>query len=194
MNYRVQLSNLYAMHFNAVARPGDFNTPKDPDHFDLHEEQAHAVRYGGFVPQIAQEQDKIIWADYVILQFPLWWYSMPAILKGWVDRVLAYGFAYGEGRSLVGRRAMLVVTTGGPTRIYTTELRNAMTDLLDPIQYNILYVSGMQVLPPFAVYGAENATEEEREIYLQQYRQTLEVLNRILPLDYSRRKRIRGQE
>ena len=43
---------------------------------------------------IAREQDKLRWADTVILQFPLWWFSMPAILKGWIERVYAYGFAY----------------------------------------------------------------------------------------------------
>ena len=45
------------------------------------------------------EIEKLLWADTLILQFPLWWFSMPAILKGWVDRVFAYGFAYGVGES-----------------------------------------------------------------------------------------------
>lgn len=46
---------------------------------------------------IAAEQEKLLWADTVIFQFPLWWFSMPAIMKGWIDRVYAWGFAYGVG-------------------------------------------------------------------------------------------------
>jgi NAD(P)H dehydrogenase (quinone) len=72
------------------------------------------------------EIDKLLWADALILQFPLWWFAMPAILKGWVDRVFAYGFAYGVGEhsdrrwgdrygegTLAGKPAMPIVTAGG---------------------------------------------------------------------------------
>lgn len=75
---------------------------------------------------IAGEQEKLLWADTVIFQFPLWWFSLPAIMKGWIDRVYAYGFAYGVGEhsdthwgdrygegTFAGKRAMLVVTAGG---------------------------------------------------------------------------------
>jgi len=184
LGYAVQVSDLYSMNWQAVASQRDFIQHDDDPLFNLQHEQAFASRNGTFSPDILREQEKILWADYVLFQFPLWWYTMPAIMKGWVDRVLAYGFAYGEGHSLVGRRTMLVVTTGGPTRIYTTELRESMIDILDPIQRRILYFCGMQVLPPFAVYGANNATEGERGIYLNQYRQLLQVLPRIMPIDY----------
>jgi NAD(P)H dehydrogenase (quinone) len=69
---------------------------------------------------------KPLWTDALILQFPMWWFSMPAILKGWVDRVYACGFSYGVGEhsrqkcgecygegTFKGKRAMLVVTVGG---------------------------------------------------------------------------------
>jgi len=48
-------------------------------------------------PDITREQEKLHWADTVIFQFPLWWFTMPAIMKGWFERVYAYGFAYGVG-------------------------------------------------------------------------------------------------
>jgi putative NADPH-quinone reductase len=74
---------------------------------------------------VRAEIEKLLSADALIFQFPLWWFAMPAILKGWVDRVFAYGFAYGVGErsdkrwgdrygggTLAGRRAMLIVTAG----------------------------------------------------------------------------------
>jgi multimeric flavodoxin WrbA len=79
--------------------------------------------------------EKILAADAVILQFPLWWFGMPAILKGWIDRVYAYGFAYGykgvgnrfrygDG-ALKGKRAMLSVMCGGPEQDYSPRGINA---------------------------------------------------------------------
>lgn len=183
MGYAVQVSDLYAMEFYPIASRDDF-IEHAHDVFDLRSEQAHAARHGTFAPDILAEQQKLLWADVVILQFPLWWYSVPAILKGWFDRVLAYGFAYGQGRSLVGRRAMLVTTTGGPTRIYTPEMRDALIALFEPIQRHTLHFCGFEVLPPFAVYGAADATAEQRREYLAEYREILRALNRIVPLRF----------
>ena len=74
------------------------------------------------------EQAKLRQADAIVFQFPIWWFSFPAILKGWVDRVFAYGLAYGykdagnqhrygEG-GFAGKRALLSVTVGGPLEDY----------------------------------------------------------------------------
>jgi NAD(P)H dehydrogenase (quinone) len=76
----------------------------------------------------------------LILQFPLWWFAMPAILKDWVDRVLAYGFAYGVGEhsdrlwgdrygegTLAGTRAMLIVTAGGWASIILRAVSRALS-------------------------------------------------------------------
>lgn len=183
--HAVQLSDLYEMRFKAIADRGDFTNPLDSKCFDLHAEQLHAAQSGGFTPDIVQEQQKILWADMIILQFPLWWYSLPAMLKGWVDRVLAYGFAYGQGRSLSERRAMLVVTTGGPTRPFTPEKRTAISELLDHVQRGTLHFCGLDVLPPFAVYGAANATPEQAEQFILQYTQVLLSLEQIEPIHYA---------
>ena len=121
---------------------------------------------------VAAEQDKLRRADLVILQFPLWWFSMPAIMKGWVERVYAYGFAYGVGEHseqrwgerygegvFAGKRAMLVVTTGGWADHYSERgINGPIDDLLFPIQHGILFYPGFDVLPPFVVFktGAMN--------------------------------------
>lgn len=184
LGYAVQVSDLYAKEFRAVASRGDFVDPADEQFFDLRNEQAHAARNGTFTPDILNEQQLILWADILILQFPLWWYSVPAIMKGWLDRVLAYGFAYGQGRSMIGRRAIIVTTTGGAAQVYTAEMRDALTHLLEPIHRHTLHFCGFEVLPPFAVYGAASATPQQREEYLQQYTNILHSLDRIVPLKF----------
>jgi NAD(P)H dehydrogenase (quinone) len=183
--HAVQVSDLYKMDFQAVVSPADFSDRADPSLFDLHTEQAYASRFGTFSPDILAEQQKLIWCNMLILQFPLWWYSAPAIMKGWIDRVLAYGFAYGEGHTLAGRRAMLVLTTGGQARPYTPEKRAAMTRLLDPLLFGTLHVCGMDVLPPFVVYGAGMATKDQRNRFLDDYAHVLERLEERIPLNFN---------
>jgi hypothetical protein len=89
---------------------------------------------------------------------PLWWFSMPAILKGWVDRVYSFGFAYGVGSTatrdgdrygegrLAGKRAMLLVTAGGWEEHYAGRgINGPIEDLLFPINHGILYYPGYDV-------------------------------------------------
>jgi NAD(P)H dehydrogenase (quinone) len=99
-----------------------------------------------------------------VFQFPLWWFGMPAIMKGWIERVWAYGLAYGyrgagnlhrygEG-GFAGKRALLSVTTGGPGADYGPRGINGQLDeLLFPITHGTLFFPGMDVLPTYAVYG-----------------------------------------
>ncbi len=95
--HQVQVSNLYAMKWKA-SLDGDDRTDWDSaNRFSPVLDSRIALEQGTQSADIALEQEKLLWADTVILQFPLWWFSMPAILKGWVERVYAYGFAYGVG-------------------------------------------------------------------------------------------------
>lgn len=119
------------------------------------------------------EQEKLLWADTVILQFPLWWYGMPAILKGWVDRVFSCGFAYGVGEYndkhfgdrygegvFKGKRAMLVVTSGGSEENYSARgICGPIEDLLFPINHGMLFYTGFDVLPPYVTWGAHRMNE-----------------------------------
>ena len=92
---------------------------------------------------------------------------MPAILKGWIDRVFAYGLAYGyKGAGnryrygdggLKGKRALLSVAVGGPAKDYSPRgINGPLEQLLFPITHGTLFFAGMDVLPTFAVYGAGN--------------------------------------
>jgi NAD(P)H dehydrogenase (quinone) len=158
--------------------------------FRYQREQIHASRARTFAPEVSAEMAKLNRADFLILQFPLWWFSLPAILKGWIDRVLAMGYAYDIGRShdtgpLRGKRAMLALTTGSPQQSYLASGRNGELDqLLFHIQYGMLHYVGMEVLPPFVAYGAARVTDEQRAAYLAAYRERLLALETPPPLRF----------
>ncbi|WP_334042909.1 NAD(P)H-dependent oxidoreductase [Burkholderia ambifaria] len=166
--HAVQVTDLYAMNWKAAFDAHDV-TDRAPDaRFDPALDSKRAFETGTQRDDIAREQDKLKWADAVILQFPLWWFSMPAIMKGWVERVYAYGFAYGVGEhsdqhwgdrygegSLAGKRAMVIVTTGGWESHYSARgINGPIDDVLFPIHHGILYYPGFDVLPPFVIYRA----------------------------------------
>lgn len=162
--HEVLQSDLYAMGWKAVFDGQDFPERADRERLSFIEESARAFSCGSQTPDVEEEQAKILAADAVILLFPLWWYSMPAIMKGWVDRVwaagLAYGyqgagnaFRYGEG-GFAGKRALLAVSVGGPAEDYSPRgINGPLEQLLFPITHGTLFFPGMQVLPTFAVYG-----------------------------------------
>jgi len=164
--HTVQVSDLYAMRWKAPLDAEDSLAPQDGAPFRPSLDSKHAFQNGLQSADIAREQEKLLWADAVILQFPLWWFSMPAILKGWVERVYAYGFAYGVGEhsdshwgdrygegTLAGKRAMLMVTTGGWASHYDARgINGPIDDILFPIHHGILYYPGFDVLPPFVVF------------------------------------------
>jgi NAD(P)H dehydrogenase (quinone) len=164
LGHEVLLSDLYAMKWKASFDADDFPSRTDPQRLAFIQESQHAYGNGLQTPDVETEQKKIFAADAVILLFPLWWFGMPAILKGWIDRVYAYGFAYGykdAGNAyrygdgmLTGKRAMLAVMCGGPEQDYSPRGINAPLDqLLFPITHGSLFYPGMDVLPTFAVYG-----------------------------------------
>lgn len=95
--HQVQVSDLYAMKWKAAIDADDSLEGASGPRFVPSLDSQRAFANGVQSADIEREQQKLRWADAVLLQFPLWWFSMPAILKGWFDRVYAYGFAYGVG-------------------------------------------------------------------------------------------------
>ncbi|ANN66988.1 NAD(P)H dehydrogenase [Bordetella bronchialis] len=164
--HEVEVSDLYAMQWKAALDSADNTARAAGTRFDPSLDSRLAYENGTQAPDIAREQDKLRWADALILQFPLWWFSMPAILKGWVERVYACGFAYGVGEHsdthwgdrygegmLAGKRAMLVVTAGGWESHYAPRgINGPIDDILFPIHHGILYYPGFDVLPPYVIY------------------------------------------
>lgn len=164
--HTVQVSDLYAMNWKTTLDAHDFPSRDADARFNPAAESGHAYANGLQREDVAREQDKLRWADAVLLQFPLWWFSMPAILKGWFERVYAYGFAYGVGEHsnqhwgdrygegmFAGKRAMVIVTAGGWESHYAQRgINGPIEDILFPIQHGMLYYPGFDVLPPFVAY------------------------------------------
>jgi len=172
--HSVHVTDLYALGWKAAADAADF-LARDPSRpLDVMKDSGHAFATDTQTPDIAAQQAELRWADALLLQFPLWWFSMPAILKGWVDRVYAYGFAYGVGEHsethwgdrygegvFQGKRAMLIVTAGGWEPHYSARgINGPIDDLLFPITHGILHFPGFDVLPSFIVYKTSGLSEE----------------------------------
>ena len=183
--HQVQISDLYDLNFKATADYDDFLSPLGSGIFDLHAEQLHASRTNSFSADIIAEQHKLLWSHFILFIFPLWWYSLPAILKGWIDRVFANGFAYGESYRLAGRRAMLCISTGGEPKPFTRDKQVIITGITDHIQRGTLHFCGIDVLPPYAAYGGDYATSEQRKEYLAQFSQMIASLSTVTPINYN---------
>jgi NAD(P)H dehydrogenase (quinone) len=176
----VTVSDLYAMRFNAVVGPEDFHGERaDPDFLRIAREQTKAFETGSLSPDIVAEQEKLKRADLVIMQFPIWWFGMPAILKGWADRIFARGFAYIAGRKydtgmFRGKTAMLAVTTGTSADTYAPDgIDGDILNVLWPVHNGLLRYSGFDVLPPFVAYMPGRVGQSGREAYLEGYRKRL---------------------
>jgi NAD(P)H dehydrogenase (quinone) len=175
--HEVVVSDLYAMRFDPVSDRRNFVTVKDPSYFRQQAEEAYAAAHDGFAAEIAAEQEKLFWCDALIFQFPLWWFGLPAILKGWVDRVFASGGRiYGGGKwydrgVFRGKLAMCAVTIGGPASMYAERgLNGAAESILFPINHGIFYFTGFTVIEPFLVHGPVRIGEAKRIAYLARYR------------------------
>ena len=186
--HHVQVSDLYRQRWNAVLSSDEFAEPDNADCFNPAKEQEHAHKTGRVCLDVAGEQAKVRNADLIIFQFPVWWFSMPAILKGWVDRVLSRGFAYSSGHKydtglMKGKRAMLSLTTGTASSLYSPNgIDGDLHHVLWPIHNGILAYTGFTVLPPFAAWMPSQVSHEEREQYLQAYGQRLAELEDTEPL------------
>ncbi len=123
--------------------------------------------------RVRAEQTRLLSADLLVVQFPLWWYGMPAILKGWFDRVFESGFAYdvvdpctgrarkyGDG-GLVGRRALTVVTAGDrPGSLAPRGISGRIEDVLWPLLHGTFWYTGMAALHPHLVTAARTVSPE----------------------------------
>lgn len=178
--HKVTVSDLYAMGFNAVVGAGDFLGDRDDaDILNIAKEQTNAFETGTLSPDILAEQEKLRKADLLILQFPVWWFGMPAIMKGWADRVFARGFAYVAGRKydtgmFRGKTALVATTTGTSADTYAPDgIDGDILNVLWPIHNGLLRYSGFDVLPPFVAYMPGRVGAEQRDAYLDAYRKRL---------------------
>lgn len=165
----VSQSDLYAMGFNPVLSPADFNERQETDHLTYALEQRHGYETRTLAPDILAEIDKVLAADLLIFTFPVFWFSVPAILKGWIDRVFISGPFYGGRRiygagGLAGKRAFAAFSLGGRDHMFGPgsihgDLETGM--LRHFLQGSLGYV-GLDVLEPFVAYHTPYVSADER--------------------------------
>jgi NAD(P)H dehydrogenase (quinone) len=158
--WTTSVSDLYAMGFDPCERPEHYRDRAALLRFDAQLEQRHASENGGLPKAVTDELAILDRADLLVLQYPMWWHLPPAMLKGWFDRVLAYGAAYTskkrfERGRFVGKRAMLSVTVGTGRSTYEHDGRSGDINLmLWPVNFTLAYV-GYDVVAPYVAYGVE---------------------------------------
>jgi NAD(P)H dehydrogenase (quinone) len=173
--HRVEVADLYAEGFDPVAGQGDFLERADDTRLHMQREQLHAVQTATLAADVRRELDRLEWADRVVFVAPLWWFGLPAMLKGWVDRVFVFGRVYGNGLTfgtgpLRGKKAMLALTTGGPQAAYSEGgLHGPIETLLHSVQHGVFRFTGMEAVEPFLAWGAGWVDDARREEYLDAF-------------------------
>ena len=158
--WTTSVSDLYAMGFDPCERPEYFPDRAHADRFDVQSEQRHASETNTLPKFVTDELARLDCAYLLVLQYPMWWHLPPAILKGWFDRVFAYGDGYTshkrcENGRFVGKRAMLSATVGASRETYAFDGRSGDIELmLWPVNFSLVYVC-YEVLTPFVAYGVE---------------------------------------
>lgn len=190
LGHQVEVSDLYAMNFNPIASREDFSELSHPEYMNYALEQRHAYKNKQIAADIQIEIEKVQKADLVILSFPMYWTSVPAILKGWIDRVFVSGIFYGGKRfynhgGMVGKKALLSFTLGGREHMFGDHaIHGSIQDLLLPIQRGTLAYAGFDVLPPFTAYHVPYISNEARQQILLDYQQYLHNLENLPALDF----------
>lgn len=157
----VKLKDLYAMNWNPVLSARDFE----------------GYHKGNITEDIRTEQADISWANAVILICPVWWYSVPAILKGYIDRVFSIGFAYeytetGPRGMLNGKNALLITTSGTDEQ---SSQQNGMMDLITKSCVNGVFgFSGFAGYKHKNFFAVPTVSDNERKEMLTDLRQLIQ--------------------
>ncbi|MBS2968044.1 NAD(P)H-dependent oxidoreductase [Metabacillus sp. KIGAM252] len=128
---------------------------------------------------IVEEQSYLLWADQIILIFPTWWSGMPAILKGYIDRVFSNGFAFrmiknGTEGLLKGKKGLIFQTTGQPEqKLKPSQLTMAMETAMD---YGIFHACGIDTVSHQFLYGVTYSDQATRQRMLREIRDIIQIL------------------
>ena len=161
--HEVRVKDLYAEGFDPIMKGSDFA----------------ALQAGKTPPDIKAEQDQIAWAEAITVIHPVWWTSLPALLKGYIDRVFALGFAYAFGPEgpkglLGGRKVVILSTQGALNEDYDAAgLTDAMKKASDIAIYSFC---GVEVLEHRFFGGVPSVDDATRKRYLSEVK---EVMGRV---------------
>lgn len=155
--HEIKVRDLYALGFDSVLKADDFI----------------AFQKGAVPADIKEEQDLITWADTITFIYPIWWFQMPAILKGYIDRVFSRGFAYDFADDaikglLTGKEVILLNTTGGPEESYTN---GGFRDALQKThEIGTFALCGMTIRLHKFFYAVPFVTDDDRKKMLEDMR------------------------
>lgn len=127
--------------------------------------------YPDYLIDIEAEQAALARSRLIVWQHPIHWYSMPPLMKLWVDDVLAFGWAYGPGGQAVkGKDLWLVASTGGPQDSYRPDSYNRyFFDAFLPPYEQTAMLCGMRFVPPLLLHGAHRVSEAELDSHARLY-------------------------
>jgi NAD(P)H dehydrogenase (quinone) len=159
----IKVKDLYAMGWNPVLSAADFQqflAGEKPD-------------------DIAREQADVAWADVLVLISPIWWFSVPALLKGYIDRVLSQGFAYeytatGPRGLLTGKRAAIITTSGADEN--TAEQSGMMQAIKTSFVHGIFSFCGFGDVKHMNCYAVPMVSDDERKKMLSNVRQFMKTI------------------
>ncbi|WP_231442647.1 NAD(P)H-dependent oxidoreductase [Brevibacterium zhoupengii] len=197
-HYYVTVSDLYAEGFNPALSDTDLGSLATVAG-NVSDLAGLAYARGEVEPEVRREQERLAASELLVLQFPLWWYGPPAMLKGWFDRVLQTGFAqgetdeasglprrYGDGR-LMGRRALIVVTAGDDQRTLGPRgVSGDLESLLFPLTHGALWYVGIEALDLHVVYETGGIGEAGLEREGQRLAERINGLSGERPRSYRR--------
>jgi len=151
----VSVRDLYSMNFNPVLSADDLA----------------GMMQGQLQPEVKAEQEHISSADVIIVIYPLWWAGMPAILKGYIDRIFTDGFAYRiAGTDLEGllknKRVLLITTTGAPKEMY--EASGMFKSMAQTTGEGIFQFTGMELIEHKYFCAIPYVTDEDRKKMLEE--------------------------
>jgi NAD(P)H dehydrogenase (quinone) len=154
LGHQVAVRDLYALGFNPVLTEDDFRL----------------LQSGQTPDDILVEQKHVQAADILTFLYPIWWTSMPAILKGYIDRVFAYGFAYkasekGSVGLLANKKAFIINTTGQPKSLYEKGMYQALNMTTNT---GIFEFCNIQVLEHLYFSSINSVSAETRAAYIEQ--------------------------
>ena len=134
--------------------------------------------YPDFYIDVKHEQNLLLENDIIVFHHPLFWFSIPAILREWMDLVLQHMWAYGKtGLALRGKKLFNTITTGGRESMFQQygSHGSTMIEFLAPIRQSA-HVCGMDFLPPFVVHGTRNITQPEIKSHGEDYQNLILAL------------------
>ena len=113
--------------------------------------------YPDYKINVEEEQNKLLKADIIVLQYPVFWYSMPSLLEKWMEEVFKHGFSHGnEGDKLKGKKIIVSLTTGAPEQAY-----NNIDDFLNPIK-STCKLCQMEYVGNIVTYGVSYQLRNEK--------------------------------